>query len=108
MARGDPITSPYLAGDWADYTGVNRITVTIKFNPVTRVITEIDTHRDAACLYTRIAVGIGPDGTPDTSPLDWTPPIGDHVSTPAEIAFLANQGVSTIEQFMGFQITAVR
>jgi len=107
MAHGDPVTSPYLAGDWADYTNVNRITVTVKFDNVTRAITEIDTHRDAACLYTQIAIGVG-GGSPDTSPIRWTPPVGDHVSTPAELAFLAGQGVSTIEQFLGFQITAVR
>jgi hypothetical protein len=108
MAHGDPVTSPYVAGDWIDYTGVNRIKVTVIFNPTTRVITEIDTHRDAACLYTQIAVGIGADGTPDSAPRRWTPPVGDHVSTPAELAFLSNQGVSTIEQFLSFQITAVR
>src|SRR5258706_16324118 len=108
MAHGDAVTSPYVAGNWTDYTGINRISVTVKFDAVTRVISEIDTHRDAACLYTKIAVGIGPDGTPDTSPRDWTPPIGDHISTPQELTFLSNQGVSTIEQFLSFQITAVK
>lgn len=108
MAHGDPVTSPYVAGDWTDFTGVNRIRVTVVFDNTTRTITAINTHRDAACLYTQIAVGIGPDGTPDSSPRRWTPPVGDHVSTPQELAFLANQGVSTIEQFLTFQITAVR
>jgi len=107
MAHGDPVISPYTV-TWTDFTSINRITVSVKFDNVTRAITEIDTHRDAACLYTQIAVGIGPDSTPDSSPRRWTPPIGDHVSTPQELAFLANQNVSTIEQFLSFQITAVR
>jgi hypothetical protein len=107
MAHGDPISSPYTV-TWTDFTGVNRITVSVQFDNATRAITEIDTHRDAACLYTQIAVGLGANGAPDASPRRWTPPVGDHVSTPAELTFLANQGVSTIEQFLTFQITAVR
>jgi len=90
-----------------DYTASNRIKLVITFDDVTRALIALDTHRDEACMYHSIAVGIGPDGTPDTSPIRWTPPVGDYTSTAQDLAWLASVGVTTIEEFNNHQITAV-
>ncbi len=106
MAKGDPVTSPYMALDAPDYTAVNRIQVWVDFDNTTRVISAVRTHRDQACMYHYVAVGVGPDGKPDSSPIKWPPPVGDYTSTPADLAWFNSVGVVTVEDFMGYQITA--
>jgi hypothetical protein len=105
--KGGPVRSPYMAGNWADYQGFY-ISCLITFDETTRTITQIDTHRDQECQFSSIAVGIGPDGTPDSSPIRWTCPVGDYTSTVDDLAWLASVGVTTIEQFNSYQITAVQ
>lgn len=106
MGKGDPITSPYLAYNALDNEG-DGISVSVVFDDVTRAITAINTHRDAGCQWTNIAVGLGPDGTPNSSPMQWPVPTGDYTTTAGDLAYLASVGVSTFEQFMSYQITAV-
>lgn len=50
----------------SDYLG-RRLSITITFNNATRLITGATVHRDPDCMYTRILVGVGVDGGPDSS-----------------------------------------
>jgi hypothetical protein len=69
-------------------------------------------HRDhrgpRRCLYTKILIGLGGDGTPDSTTRKITVPDGTTVLTPQQLAALAAQGLSTIEDILALQITAGR
>lgn len=102
MAKGDPLTSPYVY-EAGDYQGkVIRITVT--FDNATRAITGCTVHRDAGCVYNNIYVGLGGDGTPNSTTKSFKNiPTGDTV---IPVSQLVNQGLTVIEDILALQITA--
>lgn len=104
MAKGDPVTSPYVWEDRDNEGDIIRITVT--FNTSTRAITGITVFRDANCAYTRLFIGTGAGGNPNTTDKTVTVPAGTTVLSGAQLNQLANRGVGTIEEFLGLQITA--
>jgi hypothetical protein len=62
---GGQAQTPYVY-DAADY--LNRhLTITINFDNATRALTSGVVHRDPDCMYTKILIGIGADGRPDSS-----------------------------------------
>jgi hypothetical protein len=100
-ARGDVLQSPYIA-EFADFAD-KLIRITVNFNNTTRVISGATVFRDVDCRFTRILVGLGADGRPDTTSRSFNVPAG---STAIQKAVFTNQGFSTIEQFQALQITA--
>jgi hypothetical protein len=71
VAKGDLQQSPFVQifGDYL-YDGVSQIdpahavTITVNFDNVTRVISNMIVWRASDCLWTKVAVGLGADGTP--------------------------------------------
>lgn len=95
-----PSTSP-----WEQHFGDPDADLWIRvvFDETTRAITGGTVHRDAACQWSHISLGLGPDNTPNTSPDTW------HVST-GEWAIPASEfaahDLNTIEDVEALQITA--
>jgi hypothetical protein len=101
---GPPTVSPYVQ-TFEDYLGrVIRITVT--FNESTGELSDIVVFRDAGCLFTNILIGLGDDGTPDSSTRKVNVPAGTTDLTNAQVNQLKNRGLNTITEFWGYQITA--
>lgn len=95
------VSTPWVwqAGDYQQH--VIRITVT--FDNTTRVLSGSTVFRDAACMYHKIYIGLGPDGTPDTSPRVFTVPAGTTTFTAAQ---MSSVGLNKIEDIVSLQITA--
>jgi hypothetical protein len=104
-AHGDPDAplpqSPYV-WESPDYQG-NRIRITVTFDNATRALTGGSVFRDAACVYRKIYIGVGVDGSPDSTTHKFTVPAG---TTAVSAAQMAAVGFTTIEQFLALQITA--
>lgn len=104
---GGPVSSPYVNDSGIDANG-RHITVTWAFNNATRNLQSCTVHRDAGCLYTKILVGIGADGTPDSTTHSFNvgnvnnPPDPDKVFNAAQMSAV---GLDTIEDVLGLQIT---
>lgn len=63
---GPPVlNNPYVT-EWRDYAD-KVLRISVAWNQTTRKVESVTLHRDPECLYTRVLVGLGPDGTPDTS-----------------------------------------
>lgn len=103
MGKGDPAQSPY---EWqaADYLQ-HVIGIIVTFDNTTRVLAGATVHRDEACVYHRILIGLGPDGTPDTTEHAINVPAGSTELTAEDLEAI---GFTTIEQFLALQITAGR
>lgn len=114
MAK-DPVVSP-LVLDFGDYLYSREtapddhvIRITVNFDNVTHAIIDASIFRAADCLYTKILLGTGTDGTPDTttrvfnlSGFSGTRTVtGSQMSKPP-------YNISTLEDFQQFQITAGR
>jgi hypothetical protein len=81
LGNPDPV-SPYIF-QVLDFQG-RRISLTVPYNNTTKAINgSFTVHRDVNCIYTRVIVDVGPDGTPDTSTkvLDMSGFVGDKVFT---------------------------
>lgn len=104
MVVATPPNSP-VVWESPDYQN-NVIRITITFNNATRAITGITVFRDSACVYTKIYMGLGADGTPDTSTRKITVPAGTTVLNASQLSALASAGISTIENFLALNITA--
>ena len=105
MAHGGPIQTPYVYDSGGDFAGLH-ITITINFNNATRALTGAVIHRDPGCQYTKIYVGLGPDGTPDsgTHTFNVGQLNGDRSFSAAQLLAV---GFSTIEDVLALgQITA--
>lgn len=103
MAKGDPITSPHILYQAADYQGLF-IRITITFNNATRALTGATLHRDAGCTYNHLYIGVGADGSPDSTTKSFKNlPVGD---TSVSAAQLAAKGLNTAEDCLALQITA--
>ena len=79
------------------------IRITVTFNEATRAITGCTVFRDIGCQWGRIFVGVGADGTVESSSKVFAVPEGTTNITPAQ---LSTRGVSVIEDITSFQITA--
>lgn len=101
MGRGT-IVSPYIY-EAVDYTRVNVIRITVDFDDTSHVITGASVYRDAACLFKKIYIGLGPDGTPDTTPKVFSVPAGTTAITAAQ---LSHFGLNSIEDVLALQIVA--
>lgn len=104
MSVPAPATSP-IVWDSPDYQS-NTIRITVTFNQATRAITGITVFRDAQCVYTKIYIGLGADGTPDSTTRKMTVPAGTTVLNASQLAALAANGLATAEDFQGANITA--
>jgi hypothetical protein len=105
-AGGNP---PALVSPWIwhteDFRG-QKISLSIAFDNITHLILGITTYRDPDCLFTKILIGLGPDGTPDTTDKVVTVPAGTTNVVAALISALATVGVSTIDNVLSWQMTA--
>lgn len=104
-AHGDPdpgrAPSPYIM-EFPDYQN-NVIRITINYNDATGSITGGSVFRDGACVYHKILVGLGGDGSPDSTTHKFNVPAGTTVLN--KNAFVVS-GFDTIEEFWALQITA--
>jgi hypothetical protein len=98
---GGPIQTPWVQ-QFEDYVGA-AIRITVDFDNTTRAITGGTAYRDASCLMTKILIGLGPDGTPDTTETQFTVPAG---TTEIPGSAFSDLGLSTIEDVLALQITA--
>jgi hypothetical protein len=108
MGVAAPLVSPYVQ-EFADYLG-RAIRVAVTFDNTTRLISQITLHRDAGCRYTTLLVGLGADGSPDSSVRSFNLKnfTGDRQLSNQELRFVQDpaNGIDTIEGFASFQITA--
>lgn len=105
MADNPPglINSPYFMEFVDNQTPQRRINITVTFNNSTRAITGATVYRDADCQWRRVMIGLGDDGTPDSSVRNILVPSG---TTNISAAALSSRGLDTIEDIRALQITA--
>lgn len=101
--QGGQAHPPYI-WEAADYAG-KVIRITVNFDDTTRLLSGASVFRDAACVYTKILIGKGVDGTPDSTTKSFTVPAGTTNITQNQ---LNSRGFDTIEDFLALQITAGR
>jgi hypothetical protein len=99
--KGDPLLSPW-DKPFEDYLG-RVVSIRVDFNNVTRAITACSVHRDVGCLYSRILIGVGADGSPESTDKAFPIQFGD---TNVNINQLKNKGLDTIGDVTALQITA--
>jgi hypothetical protein len=86
-----------------DYAN-NVIRITVQFDNATRALLSADAFRDDACVYRKIYLGRGVNGSPDSSPHVVNVTSGTrHLNAQQLNAAL---GYTTIEDFLAVQITA--
>jgi hypothetical protein len=73
------------------------------FTDSTRALTSLVVFRDPSCLYIKVFIGLGSDGTPDTSPQTFLVPSGTTTITSGQ---LSANGFNTIDDVLAKQITA--
>lgn len=95
-----PPTSPWY-WEAADYQG-NVLSISVAFNTSTLVLLGATVSRDPDCVYSHIYLGVGADGTPDTSTHAFTVQVG---TTNISAAVLARQGLNTLDDVTSLQIT---
>lgn len=105
MARGDPPVSPWRFYDsGVDATGKS-IWMIVTFDGANN-LTGGTGHRDAGCQWTKIYLGLGANGTPNTSTrvIDLSAFTGDHTVTAPQ---LASVGLNTVADVLAIgNITA--
>ena len=101
MGTPSPAVSPW-TWDAEDYQG-NGIHISVTFNNSTRALTGATVVRDVGCVYGTLYIGVGPDGTPNTSPNAFAVPEG---TTNLNKNRLTSNGLNTIEDVEALQITA--
>lgn len=101
------IPNPYVYSSGPD-TAAREVSISFTWNATTRLLTGITAHRDPGCQFTSILVGLGTDGTPDSTDknIDISGLSGDRVLPAARIDFLAAHGLATIDDILALQITA--
>lgn len=105
MAVPRPLTSPWVI-EFGDYVGkVVRLTVTFDG---AHALTGATLYRDAGCQWTKILIGVGADGVPDSTPKRFDVSTLNDASRTATPAQMAAVGLTTIEDVTAFQITAGR
>lgn len=105
MGNPPPLTNPW---SWTVADGRGRpIRLMVTFNPTTRVITNIVTHRHPQCAFSRVLLGLGADNRPDSTTRVIDAAAGQVRLPPAQLAVLNGRGITTIEHLANnFQITA--
>ncbi len=101
MGVGGVIVSPW-TWEARDYQG-NKISITIPFDNTTKVLSNGTIFRDAACVYTTLIVGVGGDGTVESSTKTFSVPSGTHTITASA---MSSKGINTIDDILNLQITA--
>ena len=112
MAKGDPVTTPYVVS-FGDYLyrpatpNAHVIRITVNFDATTRAISNASLFRSADCAYTKIYLGLGADGSPNSTGrvFDLSGFSGTRTVTGAQMA-AAPYNIGTVEAFLTFQITA--
>lgn len=107
MARGDNPTSPWTFWQAQDNNG-NGISATVTFSGAwtgSNALTGGTVFRDPACAYTKVIIGVGADGTPNTSTRVVNVPAG---TTPVTGGQLGAVGLHTVADVQNApQITAI-
>lgn len=86
-----------------DYLG-RQISITVPWNANTRALSNATVFRDPACLAQHIYLGLGPDGTPNSTPFVFLVPAGTTTVTTKQMSSL---GLNTIDDVVAaMQITA--
>lgn len=98
---GTPPTSPWVFYNATDYAG-NSISITVTFD-ASNNLTGASVFRDAACVYRHIYVGLGTDGTPNSTAKSFTVPAGTTNVTQNQ---LNHVGLNTVTDLLGVQVTA--
>lgn len=97
---GTPV-SPYLYYSCTDGAG-KLITMTITFDG-SQNLTGATIFRDPACVYHNILIGLGANGTPDTTTMKFAIPGGTTTITTAQ---LNSVGLFTFADTQKYQVTA--
>ncbi|MGH3828237.1 MAG: hypothetical protein ACRDQX_13870 [Pseudonocardiaceae bacterium] len=100
MGRGIQV-SPWVFEAF-DYLG-KAIRITVVFNDTTKTLQSGTVFRDAGCVYTRVYIGVGADGAPDTSVHKFIVPAGTSEFTSAQLSMV---GLTSILDILLLQITA--
>ena len=80
------------------------ISITIPWNATSRSLQNVTVARESGCLLTRIFIGLGTDGTPDTAKNTYSVPVGTSQVTAKT---LSRRGLTTIDDVEALgQITA--
>lgn len=79
------------------------LSITIPWNDNNRGVQGGTVERSAGCEYTKIMIGVGPDGTPDTATNVYTVPEG---TTNFAANVLRANGLNTIDDVAALQVTA--
>jgi hypothetical protein len=101
MGGTGTVTSPWIWQATDNFGKFIRITIT--FNNATRALTGATVFRDAGCQWGHIYIGLGADGTPNSSGKSFVVPDG---STSVTANQLAQRGLNVIEDVTSLQITA--
>lgn len=96
-----PQQTPYIYSS-TDYAG-KMISMTFNFSNLTRLLLSARLDRDSDCMYHTIYLGVGPDGTPNTSQYQWTT---SQSLLDILLIDLTNLNLLTIEDVLAMQITA--
>lgn len=108
MAKGDPVSSPYIYDSGPDANG-KKLTGTFNFNNATRALINLTVHRDVGCLYVAVLIGDPNSNSVVRVPASGQIPAGDTVVTAAQIAAAGQtKGVTlnTVEDVLALQMTA--
>ena len=103
QARGDVLQSPWVSR-FADYLD-RVITLTVTFNNSTRSITGGSITRDAGCQFTKVLIGLGGDGRPDSTDKAFDVSGLEGTQSVGKAPFTA-RGFNVIEDIQALQITA--
>lgn len=78
------------------------VLVSLPWDSISRALGDATTTRDDGCLYRTFLVGVGPDGTPDSTPTQFGIPEG---LSQIPQATLADVGLATIDNIISQQVT---
>ncbi len=99
-----PLVSPWIweSPDFANFV----IRISFFFDNTTHMLTGITVYRDAQCQFTKVIIGVGPDGTPNTSTTVIDVPAGQTLIGGVLLSLLATLGFGTIDAVLAKQMTA--
>lgn len=78
------------------------VLVSLPWDSISRALGDATTRRDDGCLYRTFLVGVGPDGTPDSTPTQFGIPEG---LSQIPQATLNGVGLTTIDDILAQQVT---
>lgn len=99
-----PLPNPYVWRVW-DEAG-RQLQVSFSWVPVTRLLLGITTVRDEGMVWNRVLIGLGSDGSPDTTPWKLDVPVGTSDLTGILTGVLVGLGLTTIDNVLATQVTA--